>query len=105
MEQWDQQSQAGGAPSENVPEGGGGGRAIASLVLGCVAMIAWCIPLVGLPVSVVGLILGILDRQSPKRGLAIAGVVLSSIGLALSLINAVVGAYLAISGQHQLLGP
>ncbi|MEM6333780.1 MAG: DUF4190 domain-containing protein [Planctomycetota bacterium] len=109
MEQWEQQNQASGVPSEGGPQGdggqGGGGRAVASLVLGCVAMIAWCIPLVGLPVAVVGLVLGILDRQSSKRGMAIAGIVLSAIGLALSLVNGVVGAYLAISGQSQLLGP
>ncbi|MEM0913916.1 MAG: hypothetical protein AAGK09_04825 [Planctomycetota bacterium] len=87
------------APSE--PTSGGGGKAIASLVLGCIGMLGWCIPLVGLPITIVGLILGILDLKSSKRGIAIAGVILNAIGLGLSIINAAIGAYLSVTGQMQ----
>lgn len=74
-----------------------GGKAVASLVLGIISMIAWCLPIIGLPVAIAGLVLGVLDRQSSKAGMAIAGIVLSSVGLALSLINAALGILVALS--------
>ena len=37
----------------------GGGFAVASLVLGIIGLLAWCIPIIGLPINVVGLVLGI----------------------------------------------
>ncbi|UOE96199.1 MULTISPECIES: DUF4190 domain-containing protein [Bacillaceae] len=74
------------------------GKAIASLVLGLVAIIFWLIPLFGIPITIVGLVLGIIARKSNKRGMAIAGIILSSIFLLLSLINAVLGAILVLSG-------
>lgn len=86
----------------------GGGKAIASLVLGILGMIAWFIPIIGLPIVVVGLTLGILSRKSSRKGLALAGIILSSIGLALTLINGGIGAYMGATGQHpfvnELLG-
>jgi len=81
----------------------GGGKAIASLVLGIIGMLAWCIPLFGLPITLTGLILGIKDLGSRNRGMAIAGVVLCSIGLLLTLINGIYGAYLGATGQHPLV--
>jgi hypothetical protein len=72
--------------------------AIASLVLGVVSLLAWLIPVVGLPVSVVGLILGIIGRRSRSRGLALGGIITSSIGIGLSLINAILGAIFALRG-------
>ncbi len=75
---------------------GGGGMAIASLILGVVALIAWLLPIVGLPVSVTGIVFGVRGRNSSGRGMAIAGLVMASIGLALALINGGVGAYLAV---------
>jgi len=79
-----------------------GGQAIASLVLGCVGMLAWCLPIAGLPLTLIGLVLGIRGLRSRYRGLAIAGVTLSALGLILSLANAILGAYLASIGQHPL---
>ena len=35
------------------------GKSVASLVLGIVGVIAWCLPILGLPVGVIGLIMGI----------------------------------------------
>jgi len=54
----------------------GGGMAVASLVLGLIGLVAWCCPIVGLPINITGLILGIglliilyarfyLSRQDP----------------------------------------
>jgi hypothetical protein len=85
------------------PQPSGNGQAVASLVLGIVGLIAWCIPICGLPISIVGLILGIRQMNSPSSGLAIAGVILNSLGLLASIVNAGVGVYLGITGQHPLL--
>jgi hypothetical protein len=72
--------------------------AIASLVLGILSLLAWLLPIAGLPVAIVGLILGILGRRSRSPGLAMGGIVTSSIGLGLSLINAILGAILTLRG-------
>ena len=55
--------------------------AIASLVLGICGLFGWCIPCAGLPMGIVGLILGIKGLQSENRGMAIAGIVLCSLTL------------------------
>lgn len=80
----------------------GGGKAIASLVLGIVGMIAWFIPLFGIPITVVGLVLGIKGLKSENKGMAVAGVTLSIIGLVFSIINMSIGAYQGATGQHPL---
>jgi hypothetical protein len=80
----------------------GSGQATASLVLGIVSLIAWLLPIVGLPVAITGLVLGILSASGVKRGMAITGIVLSSIGLVLGVINFAVGAYLGATGQLHL---
>jgi len=77
----------------------GSGGAIASLVLGIFGVFAWLIPLIGYPVTIIGLILGIKGRKSDKRGMATAGMVLSIIFLVLSIINSAIGAYMGATGQ------
>lgn len=77
-------------------------KAIASLVLGLIGMLAWLCPLLGLAVTIPGLALGIMGLKSQQRGLAIGGIVASSIFLLLSLANAVLGAILAASGNHPM---
>ena len=63
----------------------GDAKAITSLVLGIVGMVSWLIPVLGLPIPVIGLIRGIRGVKSNKRGMAITGIVLCSIGLVLSI--------------------
>ena len=75
------------------------GMSIASMVLGIVGFIAWCLPLVGFPVTIVGLVLGILGIKKGGKGMAIAGIIMSSITLVLTLINSIWGAYLWMTGQ------
>jgi len=79
--------------------GGTDGKAIASLVLGIASLIMWCCPFVGLPIAGTGLILGIVAMKGPNRGMAIAGVVLSVVGLLLAIANAVLGVILTLSGE------
>lgn len=55
--------------------------AVAALVLGIIGLIAWLLPILGYPVTIVGLVLGIKSVKSEKRGMAIAGIVMCSIDL------------------------
>ena len=75
------------------------GFSIASMVLGIVGFLAWCIPLLGYPVCIVGLVLGILGRKKGGKGMAIAGIIMCAITLVLTLVNAALGAYLGATGQ------
>src|SRR4051812_7524572 len=65
----------------------GGGVAVVSLILGIISLIAWLFPLLGVPVAAGGLICGILGRRSTRRGMAVAGLVMSVIGLVLGVGN------------------
>jgi hypothetical protein len=100
---------AGAPPAPTAPYAGaevsppGYNKALASLILGICSAVLWLCPLVGLVLSIVGLVLGVQANQIQRRGMATAGIVLCIIGLALSAINAAVGAYLGATGQHDLL--
>lgn len=75
------------------------GKALASMILGIISLITWLIPLFGFPTSITGLILGIIGRKSENKGKATAGIIMSSVGLVLSLVNAALGVYLAATGK------
>jgi hypothetical protein len=93
------------APFPGPPEsaaGVGGGKAIASLCLGLFGLIAWFLPIIGLPVTITGLVLGIKSLNGPRNGMATTGIVLCIIGLVLSTANAAIGAYLGATGQLHL---
>jgi uncharacterized membrane protein len=62
------------------------GLAIASLILGILSLCASVGWFCGGPLSVVGLILGFLGRKSTGKGLATAGIILSAVGLVLTVI-------------------
>lgn len=67
-------------------------KSVASLVLGIISLIAWIIPLIGAPVSIIGLVLGVKKKYT-------AGIVLNVIGLVLTVANAAIGAYMGATGQ------
>ncbi len=67
-------------------------KARTSFILGIVDTLAWLLPIVGIPVSIVGLILGILGMKSTKRWMAVVGIILSSIFLVAAIINVIIGA-------------
>lgn len=73
-------------------------QATASLILGIVSLLACIIPLPiplpRYPCSIIGLVLGIVGKKKKAGGIATAGIVLSSIGLACTLINNIVGTML-----------
>ena len=82
--------------SSNQPQG----MAIASMVLGIVSVVLLCVPYIGIPAAIVGLILGIMARkkvaagQAAGKGMATTGMILSIIALALIIILLIVGASL-----------
>src|SRR3989338_8991438 len=51
------------------------GKATTGLVLGIIGLVAWFIPLIGAPITIIGLVFGIKGLKSLKRGVAIAGIV------------------------------
>ena len=67
------------------------GLSIASMVLGICGFLAWCLPLLGYPVSIVGLILGCIGIKKGGKGMAIAGIIMSAITLVLTLGNSILG--------------
>jgi len=90
----------GSYPSDSGPaEPPSSGKAITSLVLGICSLFLWLCPLAGLPVSIIGLVMGIQGVRQRSSGMAIAGIILSAIGLLATLVNAAIGAYLGATGQ------
>lgn len=75
------------------------GMAVASLVLGIIGLIAWIIPLVGFPIAITGLVLGIIGIKKGGKGMAIAGIVLASICLIATTANSAIGFYMGYNGQ------
>lgn len=74
----------------------GGGAAIAALVLGILGLVAWFVPVIGLPITLVGVALGLWGRQGHRFRVAVVGLVLSGIGFLAALVNAFMGAVLGI---------
>ncbi len=74
------------------------GLSITSMILGLIGLIAWLLPLVGYPVIIPGLILGIIGKNQGGRTYAITGIILCSITLVLTLINSGLGIYLQVRG-------
>lgn len=84
----------------------GGGMAIAALVLGIIGLVAWLFPICGLPVAIVGLILGFIGRRSPaRRTMATIGIVLCIIGLVLSIGDIALGAYFLSQNPNPITIP
>jgi hypothetical protein len=93
-------------PVSPAPAGGGNQRvmAIASLVLGVINLCAWFLPICGVPLGIAGVVLGYLGMKDPaQKNLALAGMVLSGIGILLACLNAVAGVVLNMPDIQQLL--
>lgn len=76
----------------------GQGQAVASLVLGIIAVItSSSFFIIAPPCAIIGLVLGILAKKKGNGGMAIAGIVLSSVGLAISLLLILLFVFLFIA--------
>jgi hypothetical protein len=62
-----------------------------SLVIGVLSIFLWPIPYAGFLSSIIGLIIGIVVRRHRKSGMATAGIILSGLGLLITLVNLKVG--------------
>ena len=60
------------------------GFCIASMVLGIVALVFFCVWYISIPCGILAIIFGILGVKSMNKGMAIAGLVTGSIGLVIS---------------------
>ncbi len=92
------------APIQNGPADASGGNekimAIASLVIGVINLCAWLLPICGIPLALVGVVLGFLGmKDESQRMLAIAGIGLSAFSLLLACGNAIYGVYMATQGM------
>ncbi|MDP2925504.1 MAG: hypothetical protein Q8N99_03975 [Nanoarchaeota archaeon] len=75
---------------------------ILSLIFGILSLIFWLLPILGLPISIIGIVFSVKDMKK-KNKYAMAALICSIIGLVLTSINAGIGAYLGITGQHNLV--
>ena len=77
------------------------GLGIASMVCGILALISCCLWCTCVPLAIVSIVLGILQIQKGAgKGMAIAGIVCSSIALVLLIALTIWGNYLYNSGLY-----
>ncbi len=72
------------------------GTAIVAFVLGIVGLIAWLLPILGFPITITGILLGIRSLKSNNRQLSTAGIILSIIFLLATIINSAFGAAICL---------
>ena len=70
-----------------------------ALILGIIGLVAWALPIVGLPIQIYSLVIAIRSVKSFKK-IAVFTIVISIIGLVLSIVNASIGAYQGATGTH-----
>ena len=95
------------SPPQGQRSGGPLALSIASLAVGLFSCPASIIPICGCPFGIAGIICGALALKGAKaitpnghiKGMAIAGLVLSSIGMLITIANAAWGAYLGAQGK------
>ena len=90
------------------PASGGNERimSIASLVIGVINLCAWFIPICGVPLAIVGIVLGALGMKDPsQKTFAIIGIALSALGLIAACINGAVAAYMGYTGETFQFAP
>lgn len=71
-------------------------QATTGRTLGIIGLFAWLLPIVGLPVTIVGLVKSNAGLDSDNASTAQAGVTMNIIGLVLSVFNALAGFMLAM---------
>ena len=62
-----------------------GGVAVAALVLCILAALSCCVPMISIPLSIAGIICGVLGLKSDRRSMAIAALVVSIVFLVLAV--------------------
>ena len=96
-------NQSAGTAANHQTSRKGAKSAKASFILGMIGMFAWFIPVIGLPVALTGLILGISGLLGRRKILSTVGITLSTISLIATICNAAIGAYQGYNGEHPLV--
>lgn len=66
-------------------------KAWVAFILGIISSLGWLIPIIGLPVSVVGTALGAIGIKNPKdRGISVAAFIINIAFLGASIAKAIV---------------
>ncbi|ERJ12207.1 hypothetical protein [Haloplasma contractile] len=77
-------------------------NALTGFILGLISIVAWFLPFIGLPLTIVGIVFSSKGLKSTeKKGMAIAGLVLSIIFLIVTVINMVLGAIMGFNAATQ----
>ena len=69
------------------------GLCIASMVLGIISIVLFCIWYISVPCSILAIIFGILGMKSSFKGMAIAGIITGALGILFTIVI-FVGAFL-----------
>lgn len=86
----------------NSGKGQGTGFGIASLVLGIVSIVVCCIWYISIPAGILAIVFGIMQIvKNEKRGMAIAGIICSAVGVIASIVVLIYAAYMVSSGLYQ----
>jgi thiol:disulfide interchange protein len=72
--------------------------ATTGMVLGIIDLLAWLLPILGIPLGVLALVFATKGKNSEHGSHAMVGIVTAIIGLVLGVANAAVGAYMAVAG-------
>jgi len=72
------------------------------VIFAVLGLVLWLIPLIGLPIAIVGLILTVKRRASQPDKYTVSFVLLI-LALCLSVVNAGIGAYMGATGQHAMV--
>lgn len=67
-------------------------RAKVGFILGLVSIVAWFIPIIGFPVTILAIIFSSFGLDSVNRKKAIAGLVLGIVFIVITLLNSINGA-------------
>ena len=72
---------------------GGSGLSVASMVLGIISLVLFCIPYVCFPAGIISIILGgvSVSGKKPGQGMAVAGLGCSIVAIALYIIFTIIG--------------
>lgn len=76
--------------------------ALSVFVLGVLGIVTFWFPYVGLPVQVIGLAVGLMNKKSSKNWMIHAGIILCIIGLVLTVANLASGIYTSITTGNVL---
>lgn len=68
------------------------GMSIASLILGIVSLVLFCLWYLSLPCAIIAIILGVMGRKKGGKGMATAGIVLGAIAIVLVVVILILAA-------------